>query len=60
MGEGDGDVGHGGLLLLASIFLVSKGEQFRFSAPTIFGARFMVLSMGIVATFAGFIRPGTI
>ena len=62
MGWGKGfgeDVRHGGLLLLAGIFLVTKGEQFRFSVPAIFGARFMVRCMGIFATFAGFIRSET-
>merc|ERR1711920_74786 len=49
-----GDVGHGGLLLLTGIFLVLKGEQFRFTQPAIFGARYLVLSLGIFATFAGF------
>merc|ERR1712203_111871 len=49
-----GDVGHGGLLLLTGIFLVMKGEQFRFTQPAIFGARYLVLSLGIFATFAGF------
>jgi len=28
-----GDVGHGGLLLLTGLFLVLKGEQFRFTQP---------------------------
>jgi len=50
-----GDVGHGGLLLCAGIWLVMKGEMFRFSAPAIFGARYMVMSLGIFATFAGFL-----
>jgi len=49
-----GDVGHGGLLLLTGIYLVSKGEQFRYSQPAVFGVRFLVLSLGIFATFAGF------
>merc|ERR1719210_826834 len=49
-----GDVGHGGLLLLAGIYLVWKGEQFRYSQPAIFSVRFLVLSLGIFATFAGF------
>merc|ERR1740121_768360 len=49
-----GDIGHGGLLLLTGIFLVMKGEQFRYSIPAVFGARFLVLSLGIFATFAGF------
>ena len=49
-----GDVGHGGLLLCAGIWLVMKGEPLRFSAPAIFGARYMVSSMGIFVVFAGF------
>merc|ERR1712113_1234646 len=49
-----GDVGHGGLLLLTGIYLVQCGEQFRFTQPAVFGARYLVLSLGIFATFAGF------
>merc|ERR1711920_115102 len=49
-----GDVGHGGLLLLTGLYLVQCGEQFRFTQPAVFGARYLVLSLGIFATFAGF------
>merc|ERR1719444_614276 len=49
-----GDVGHGGLLLLTGIFLVRTGESFRYTQPAVFGARYLVLSLGFFATFAGF------
>jgi len=49
-----GDVGHGSMLLLTGLFLCWKAESFRFSMPAVFQARFMVLSMGVFATFAGF------
>jgi len=49
-----GDIGHGSMLLMAGIFLCKNGEQFRYTQPAIFGARFMVLSMGIFALYAGF------
>merc|ERR1712048_204618 len=49
-----GDIGHGSLLLLAGVYLVNKGEQFKYTVPAIYNARFMVLSLGIFATFAGF------
>merc|ERR1712137_798740 len=43
-----GDIGHGSMLLMAGIWLVKNGEQFRYTQPAIHGARFMVLSMGIL------------
>jgi len=49
-----GDVGHGSMLLLTGLFLCWKAESIRFTMPAVFQARFMVLSMGIFATFAGF------
>merc|ERR1712241_198210 len=49
-----GDVGHGGLLLLTGIYLVWNGESMRYSLPAVHGARYLVLSLGIFATFAGF------
>lgn len=49
-----GDVGHGTLLLLAGIWLCQNSESLRFSQPALFTARYMVLSLGIFATFAGF------
>merc|ERR1712050_669337 len=33
---------------------MGKGEQFRFTQPAVFGARYLVMSLGICATFAGF------
>jgi V-type H+-transporting ATPase subunit a len=49
-----GDIGHGSLLLLAGVYLVNKGEQFKYTVPAIYGARYLVLSLGIFATYAGF------
>jgi len=39
---------------MAGIYLVWNGEQFRYTQPAVFSARFLVLSLGIFATFAGF------
>mmetsp|Transcript_72750 Transcript_72750/g.151907 ORF Transcript_72750/g.151907 Transcript_72750/m.151907 type:complete len:811 (-) Transcript_72750:188-2620(-) len=49
-----GDVGHGTLLLLAGAWLVKNSESLRYTQPTLCMARYMVLSLGIFATFAGF------
>eukprot|EP00930_Biecheleria_cincta_P072273 TRINITY_DN596_c0_g1_i1.p1 TRINITY_DN596_c0_g1~~TRINITY_DN596_c0_g1_i1.p1 ORF type:complete len:845 (-),score=151.29 TRINITY_DN596_c0_g1_i1:54-2210(-) len=49
-----GDVGHGTLLLLAGVWLVMNADSLRYSQPALFMARYMVLSLGIFATYAGF------
>mmetsp|Transcript_79806 Transcript_79806/g.258575 ORF Transcript_79806/g.258575 Transcript_79806/m.258575 type:complete len:812 (+) Transcript_79806:94-2529(+) len=49
-----GDIGHGTILLLAGLWLVHNAESLRFTQPVLFMARYMLLSMGIFATFAGF------
>jgi len=49
-----GDVGHGSLLLLTGVWLVMKGEMFKYTQPEVYGARYLVLSLGIFATYAGF------
>lgn len=49
-----GDVGHGGLLLLTGIFLCKTGESFRFSQPAVFGARYLVLSLGFFCNICWF------
>jgi V-type H+-transporting ATPase subunit a len=49
-----GDIGHGTLLFLAGLYLVMKAEDFRFTVPALFQARYMVLSLGIFAVYAGF------
>lgn len=49
-----GDVGHGSMLLLAGIYLVMNAESLRFTQPVLYTARYMVLSMGVFATYAGF------
>jgi len=50
-----GDVGHGSLLLLTGLYLVNFGEPLRYTMPAVFNARFIVLSLGIFATYAGFL-----
>ncbi|CAE7041750.1 VHA-a2 [Symbiodinium sp. CCMP2456] len=49
-----GDVGHGILLFLAGIWLCLNAETFRFTQPSLFTARYMVVSLGFFAIFAGF------
>jgi V-type H+-transporting ATPase subunit a len=49
-----GDVGHGTLLLLTGVYLVQNAEGFKYDVPAAYMARYMVLAMGIFATFAGF------
>jgi len=49
-----GDVGHGSMLLLAGLWLVMKGDTLKFSVPQAYAARYLVFSLGIFATFAGF------
>eukprot|EP00440_Ansanella_granifera_P060760 gb/GFBE01065857.1/.p1 GENE.gb/GFBE01065857.1/~~gb/GFBE01065857.1/.p1 ORF type:complete len:809 (+),score=265.44 gb/GFBE01065857.1/:1-2427(+) len=49
-----GDVGHGTLLFLAGCYLCQNAESFRMTQPALFTARYMVLSLGIFAVFAGF------
>jgi V-type H+-transporting ATPase subunit a len=50
-----GDVGHGSLLTLVGIWLCWKGEMFKYDQPSIYLARYVILAMGIFATYAGFI-----
>merc|ERR1712048_610606 len=49
-----GDIGHGTMLLLVGVYLVNYGDKFKYTVPAIYNARYMVLSLGIFATFAGF------
>jgi V-type H+-transporting ATPase subunit a len=49
-----GDVGHGSMLFLVGVFLVLYGEKFRYTVPALCEARYLVLSLGFFATFAGF------
>jgi len=49
-----GDIGHGTLLFLFGVFLVMKGDAFKYSQPVLFMIRYMVLAMGFFAVFAGF------
>ncbi|CAK9070936.1 unnamed protein product [Durusdinium trenchii] len=53
-----GDVGHGTLLFLAGLWLCKNAESLRFSQPTLFMVRYMVVSLGgsaegFFATYAG-------
>jgi len=50
-----GDVGHGGMLLMAGALLVMKADSLKYTQPVLYKARFMVLSLGIFATYAGFL-----
>jgi len=50
-----GDVGHGSMLLLVGLWLCRNSESLRFTQPTLFAARYVVLSLGIFATYAGFL-----
>jgi len=49
-----GDVGHGTLLFLAGLWLCKNAESLRFSQPTLFMVRYMVVSLGFFAIYAGF------
>jgi len=50
-----GDIGHGFLLFSVGLFLCLKGESFKYGGMAqIFEARFLVLQLGLFATFAGF------
>jgi len=49
-----GDVGHGTLLFLTGCWLVQNGESFRYTYADVFRARYVVLSLGFFAVFAGF------
>eukprot|EP00441_Pelagodinium_beii_P047067 CAMPEP_0197621620 /NCGR_PEP_ID=MMETSP1338-20131121/2150_1 /TAXON_ID=43686 ORGANISM="Pelagodinium beii, Strain RCC1491" /NCGR_SAMPLE_ID=MMETSP1338 /ASSEMBLY_ACC=CAM_ASM_000754 /LENGTH=800 /DNA_ID=CAMNT_0043191135 /DNA_START=93 /DNA_END=2495 /DNA_ORIENTATION=- len=50
-----GDVGHGSLLFLFGCWLIMNSESLRYTQPAMFMGRYMVFSMGIFATFAGFL-----
>merc|ERR1712178_189632 len=51
-----GDVGHGSLLTLAGCFLCSKGKKLldMEGGEILYWVRFLVLQLGLYATFAGF------
>ncbi|CAE7329849.1 ATP6V0A4 [Symbiodinium pilosum] len=49
-----GDVGHGILLFLAGLWLCRNAETFRFTQPSLFSARYMVVSLGFFAIYCGF------
>eukprot|EP00435_Cladocopium_sp_Y103_P013089 s3411_g3.t1 len=49
-----GDVGHGTLLFLAGLWLCKNAESLRFTQPTLFMVRYMVVSLGFFAIYAGF------
>jgi len=50
-----GDIGHGLMLFGFGVYLVMRGEQFRYTIPPLCEARYMVLSLGFFATYAGFL-----
>jgi V-type H+-transporting ATPase subunit a len=49
-----GDIGHGSLLLMFGIYLCRNAESLKFTQPVLYMARFMILSLGIFALYAGF------
>ena len=49
-----GDVGHGSLLLLLGIWSVTQGEALKTKFPILYYVKYLVLSMGIAAVYAGF------
>jgi V-type H+-transporting ATPase subunit a len=49
-----GDIGHGTLLFCFGLFLVMKADDFKYSQPVLYMIRYMVVSMGFFAVFAGF------
>jgi len=49
-----GDIGHGSLLLMFGIWCCRNSESLRYTQPVFFGARYMILSLGIFALYAGF------
>ena len=50
-----GDIGHGSMLLLVGLWAVAQGKSLQKSIPQLFYARYLILAMGIAATYAGFI-----
>jgi V-type H+-transporting ATPase subunit a len=49
-----GDIGHGSFLIMLGIFLCGNAKELKFKQPTLYYARFLILQLGIYATFAGF------
>mmetsp|Transcript_72761 Transcript_72761/g.201765 ORF Transcript_72761/g.201765 Transcript_72761/m.201765 type:complete len:812 (+) Transcript_72761:104-2539(+) len=49
-----GDIGHGSLLLMVGLYLCRNAQSFKFTVPVLYSARYMVLSLGVFALYAGF------
>eukprot|EP00397_Hematodinium_sp_SG-2012_P007825 GEMP01007875.1.p1 GENE.GEMP01007875.1~~GEMP01007875.1.p1 ORF type:complete len:776 (+),score=124.09 GEMP01007875.1:805-3132(+) len=50
-----GDVGHGLLLMIIGVYMITNAESFKYSQPMAFKFRYMVFMMGFFATYAGFL-----
>eukprot|EP00929_Paragymnodinium_shiwhaense_P069471 TRINITY_DN3502_c0_g1_i1.p1 TRINITY_DN3502_c0_g1~~TRINITY_DN3502_c0_g1_i1.p1 ORF type:complete len:836 (+),score=230.49 TRINITY_DN3502_c0_g1_i1:131-2638(+) len=50
-----GDVGHGGGLFLVGLFLLWKGETFKYSVPIAYEARYIITMMGFFGMYCGFL-----
>jgi len=48
-----GDVGHGGMLMCVGLYLIFFGEAYRYTAPDIFKARYMLAMMGFFGIYMG-------
>lgn len=50
-----GDIGHGGVLLSAGIFMTASSQAKKLVPPTFYGIRYLVLLMGIFSFYSGWI-----
>lgn len=50
-----GDVGHGSIVLLFALWLCCNAESLKKSQPDLVAARYMLVLMGMFATYAGFL-----
>jgi V-type H+-transporting ATPase subunit a len=50
-----GDVGHGSCLFIAALLMLYYSDSLKYSAPSMYKARFLFLSMGFFAIYNGFI-----
>jgi len=50
-----GDIGHGTMLLMVGIYAVWKADELKFSIPQMYDGRYLLLMMGIFATYCGFL-----
>jgi len=50
-----GDVGHGSMLLSVGIYAVWKADEFKFTVPGLYYARYILFMMGLFAVYVGFL-----